>query len=176
MKRVLLTYGIISGAIVSSMLLLSMPLYENGTLDFSSGMVVGYATMVIALSLVFFGVRTFRDEYNGGKISFWKAVQVGLYISLIASVMYCITWEVCYHTLASDFMARMSEYYVDEKKAAGATVEELETLRAEMNQFENMYQNPVIRFGYTLFEILPMGLLFTLVSAGLLRRTSPTQQ
>jgi hypothetical protein len=176
MKRVLLTYGIISGAIVSSMLLLSMPLYENGTLDFSNGMVVGYATMVIALSLVFFGVRTFRDEYNGGKISFWKAVQVGLYISLIASVMYCITWEVCYHTLASDFMARMSEYYVDEKKAAGATAEELETLRAEMNQFENMYQNPVIRFGYTLFEILPMGLLFTLVSAGLLRRTSPTQR
>lgn len=170
MKKIIWTYGLISGAIVAAMLVLSLPLHEQGVLDFDSGMVVGYATMLIALSLVFFGIRSYRDAHGDGQISFWLAVKIGFLISLIASVLYCIAWEISYHTIAGDFTQRMSEYYIEDKRAAGASPEELVRTRKEMDEFENMYRNPLVRFGYTLFEILPVGLVVTLISAAALSR------
>ncbi len=169
MKRIIVINGIIAGVIVSAMLALSMPLHEKGIIDFNSGMVVGYASMVIALSVIFFAIRRYREHLGGG-ITFWKAFGVGLAITVIASVMYALTWEWCYHTIASDFVTRMSEYYVDEKIAAGATAEEVAATRTEMAQFAEQYKNPVIRFGMTLFEIFPVGLLITLISSVLLRQ------
>ena len=170
MKRIVLTYGLIAGVIVGTMLVLSVPLHEQGIIDFNSGMVVGYTTMVIALSLVFFGIRNYRDTQAGGRISFGTGVKIGSLISLVASLMYCLAWEIAYHTIADDFTARMSEYYLDEKRASGASDEELERTRQEMQDFEKMYENPLVRFGYTLFEILPVGIVVTLISAGFLSR------
>ncbi len=175
MKKIIWTYGLISGIIVGAMLMLSLPLHEQGIIDFDSGMVVGYTTMVIALSLVFFGIRNYRDTTGGGRISFGTGVKIGLLISLIASLLYCLAWEISYHTIADDFVARMSEYYIDEKRAFGASAEELEHTRQEMQDFEKMYENPLIRFGYTLFEILPVGILVTLISAGFLSRKKTLQ-
>ena len=109
MKKIIWTYGLISGIIVGAMLMLSLPLHEQGIIDFDSGMVVGYTTMVIALSLVFFGIRNYRDTTGGGRISFGTGVKIGLLISLIASLLYCLAWEISYHTIADDFVARMSE-------------------------------------------------------------------
>ncbi len=169
MKRIIIINGIIAGVIVSAMLALSMPLHEKGIIDMNSGTYVGYASMVIALSVIFFAIRRYR-EHLGGEITFAKAFGVGLAITVIASVMYALTWEVCYHTIASDFMARMSDYYVDEKIAAGATADEVAATRERMEELAEMYKNPVIRFGMTLFEILPVGLLITLISSVLLRQ------
>jgi len=154
MKRIVIINGIIAGVIVSAMLALSLPLHENGILNYNSGTVVGYASMVIALSVIFFAIRRYR-EHLGGEITFGKAFGVGLAITVIASVIYAVTWEVCYHTIAGDFMARMTDYYVEEKIAAGATAEEVAATRKEMAEFSELYENPAIRFGMTLFEIFP---------------------
>ncbi|HLT73875.1 MAG TPA: DUF4199 domain-containing protein [Ohtaekwangia sp.] len=169
MKRIVIINGIIAGVIVSAMLALSLPLHENGILNYNSGTVVGYASMVIALSVIFFAIRRYR-EHLGGEITFGKAFGVGLAITVIASVIYAVTWEVCYHTIAGDFMARMTDYYVEEKIAAGATAEEVAATRKEMAEFSELYENPAIRFGMTLFEIFPVGLLITLISSVLLRQ------
>jgi hypothetical protein len=54
MKKIILVYGLIAGVIVGAMLLITMPLYESGTLKLDNGEWLGYTTMVVALSLVFF--------------------------------------------------------------------------------------------------------------------------
>lgn len=170
MKRIVLIYGLIAGTIVGAMLLITMPMYKAGTLNLDSGELLGYTTMTIALSLIFFGVKNYRDKYLGGEISFIKAVQVGLLIMLVAGAVYALCWEVSYRNIGGDFMATMADHYVDKMKAEGATEKELAEARADWDSFNELYENPIIRFGITVMEITPIGVLLTLLSATLLRR------
>lgn len=170
MKRVIIVYGLIGGAIVSGLMFATWPLWESGTLNFDNGQLAGYASMVIALSLIFFGIKSYRDNHSDGTITFGRAFQIGLMITLVASVMYALAWEVNYHTLATDFTERMTEYYFQEMQANGATEEELLAANEQWQSYADMYTNPVIRFGITLTEILPVGLLITLISSALLRK------
>jgi hypothetical protein len=170
MKKIIITYGLIGGVIVSVMMLIQHPLMEKGIINFDNGMFVGYASMVIALSMVFFGVKTYRDQHAGGAISFWQGVKIGILITLIASVMYAITWEVYYNTMATDFTEKYTQHYLDKMAEKGASQAEIEQMRGEMAAFNEMYENPLIRFGVTLVEILPVGVIITFLSAALLRK------
>ncbi len=98
----------------------------------SNGAVVGYTSMVIALSIIYFAIRNFRDKQNGRKISFGKGLVIGLLITLLASIVYSPAWEVCYNTLAKDFMATYSEYSLNKLKASGGTEEMIEKSKADM--------------------------------------------
>src|ERR1043165_378707 len=103
MKKIILTYGLIAGAIVSAMMLISMPLYNKGLISLDYGELIGYTTMVIALSMVFFGIKSYRDDHQNGAITFGKALQVGLLISVIATVMYAFAWEISYSQMSDEF-------------------------------------------------------------------------
>jgi hypothetical protein len=120
MKKIVLVYGLLSGAIVGAMFFITMPLYERGILTMENGELVGYSTMVVALSLIFFGVKSYRDNYLSGSITFGKALTVGLLITLIASLIYAITWEVIYNTM-TDFVKEMGDKYFEKLRAEGTT-------------------------------------------------------
>src|SRR5882724_2426629 len=119
MKKIVLIYGLIAGAIVGSMLLITMPLYESGTLHFENGQWLGYTTMVIALSLVFFGIKSFRDNHSGGKITFWNGLKVGLVITFVASAIYALRWEISCHSMKGDFLELMNEKSMEKMKKEG---------------------------------------------------------
>jgi hypothetical protein len=170
MKKIIITYGLIGGVIVSVIMLATHPLVEDGSIGFDNGMLVGYASMVIALSMIFFGVKTYRDQHLKGAISFWQAVKIGVLITLVASVMYALTWEVYYNTSATDFMSKYTQYYLDKMAQEGASTAEIDQVRTEMENFSELYKNPLIRFGATLTEILPVGVVITLLCAALLRK------
>src|SRR6478735_4678738 len=96
MKKVVLTFGLISGAIICVMTMATMAINQAQT-DFKLAEVLGYVSMIVSLSMVFFGIRSYRDNYRQGIISFGKAFQVGLYITLIASFLYVIGWMFYSH-------------------------------------------------------------------------------
>lgn len=170
MKKIILTYGLIAGTIVAAIMLISMPLYNSGVITMDNGKIVGYTTMVIALAMVFFGIKSFRDNHQNGTITFGRGFKIGFFITLIASVMYGLTWEVSYNTMSQNFIQEMSNQYVKKMKANGASEAEIQKGMQEMASFTEMYKNPIIRFGITLMEIFPVGIVITLLSAGLLRR------
>lgn len=170
MKKVILTYGLIAGAIVGVLMFITIPLMNNGTLKFENGMLVGYTTMVIALSLIFFGIRSYRDNYGKGQVSFWKACQVGLMITLVAGVLYALAWEVCYANIGPEFMQQMDDSYAKALEAKGLPPEELAKEKEQQAMWMSLYENFFIRFGITITEILPVGIVITLLSAGLLRK------
>lgn len=170
MKKIIITYGVIAGAIVSVIMLGSVPLYEKGIVNFDNGMVIGYTSMVVALSMVFFGIKTYRDQYLSGSITFLQGLKIGLLITIIASLMYAITWDIYYNTLGSGFTEKYTEHYIQRLQEDGATAAEIQAAEKEMTEFNEMYENFFIRFGVTLLEILPVGVLITLISAGLLRK------
>jgi hypothetical protein len=170
MRKVILTYGLIAGAIVSAFMFITMPLWESGVINFDNGEAIGYTTMVISLSMIFFGIKSCRDNYFQGRITFGQGVKIGLLITLIAAVMYALTWEICVNTIATDFAQNMSDHYVQELKNSGKDRAEIDAGIAQMDKLKEWYKNPILRFAMTLFEIVPVGVVITLVSAFLLRR------
>jgi hypothetical protein len=170
MKKIILTYGLIAGAIVTVMFLVSIPLQYEGILDFDSGMFVGYTSMVIAFSMIFFGIKNYRDNFQNGTITFGKGFRIGIMITVIASLVYAVTWEVYYAVNGDKFNEHYTTCMLDKKKEAGITGAALEEEKVKLAQEIEMYQNPLIRFGMTLMEIFPVGLVITLITAGVLRK------
>ncbi len=169
MTKIVLIFGLISGAIAGGLMWILMGTVNTGSIDFDNGMIWGYATMIIALSLVFFGIKSYRDNH-GGKISFVKGLQVGILISLISAVCYAAAWELYYPRIGDEFMQKYTTYYLDKMKKEGASDAEIEKARTESEQFMEMYKNIFVRFAMSLMEILPVGVIVTLLSALLLRR------
>ena len=167
MKKVVLTFGLISGVIITALMWLMLAMMKAGFTSHS--LLMGYATMIIALSLVFFGIKSYRDN-NGGRITFFKGLQIGILISLISAVCYGISWEAYYRTSGSDFMQQYTAQYIEQMRAKGSSEDEIAKTQKEMDQFAEQYKNFFVRFGMTLMEIMPVGIVVTLISAGLLRR------
>ncbi len=180
MRKITLTFGLTAGAFLSVFLTVTLAMWNSGTLGFENGETIGYTGMLIAMSMVFFGIKSFRDNHMDGVIDFRKGFKVGILIALIASSMYVATWEVFAWVQPEEvtvFMNNYTEYMLDKAKEAGATQADLDQQRSDMAEFQEMYKNPLVRVGVTFVEVLPVGLLVTLISAAILRRkeTLPAQ-
>jgi hypothetical protein len=169
MTKIVLVFGLVSGAIAGFLMWILMSFVGNESIDFDSGMIWGYATMIIALSLVFFGIKSYRDN-NGGRITFFKGLQVGILISIISALCYAASWEIYYPSVGDEFMKKYTAHEINKMKANGASEAELEKTRVEGEKFMEMYKNLFVRFAFSLMEIVPVGIIVTLVSAALLRR------
>jgi hypothetical protein len=134
------------------------------------GVVLGYASMVLAFMLVFFGIRSYRDNVGGGTITFGRAFAVGILITLISCVCYVFAWEIVYFNFMPDFLDKYSAYLVEKARAAGATPEAIQKQVDEMQQFKKLYSNPFINFAFSFTEPFPVGLIITLISAAILRK------
>jgi len=174
MKKIVLVYGLIAGFIVTAMMVISIAIcYRTG--EFQGNMLIGYATMLLAFSLIFVGIKNYRDKYNHGLISFGKAFKIGLYISLIASTLYVVVWLIDYYLFIPDFMDKYSAHIINEAKASGSSQLEIDKKVTEMAGFKEMYKNPLFIVLLTYAEILPVGLIVTLISALLLKRKTGGQ-
>lgn len=172
MKRNVLIYGLIAGVLVSTFMLVSMNYYSycEGNVDMGTSMLIGYASMLIAFSLVFVGIRNYRDRYRGGVISFGKAFKVGILIVLIASTMYVIAWMIDYFFFIPDFAEKYAAKSLADLRTSGASEVEIDKEKADMARFVTMYKNPLFTAMMTYIEILPVGIIVTLISSLVLKR------
>lgn len=168
MKKIVLTFGLISGAILSIMMLATVPFIDR--IGFDRAEVIGYATIVAAFLLVFFGVRAYRDRVVQGPLTFGRALGVGLLITLVACVCYVVTWEVIYFTMAPDFTQKMGAHAIESARASGASEQEIEATRQRMQSLKPLYDNPLTNAALTFLEPAPIGVLVSLISAAVLRR------
>src|SRR5262245_42406304 len=119
MKRIVWTFGLISGGILPLMMLITMPFPD--AIAFARGIVIGYATMVAAFLLIFFGVRSYRDNIAGGIVGFGRALAVGSLIAVISSMCYVATWEVLYFNFMHDYLPKYQAHVVDKARSNGAS-------------------------------------------------------
>lgn len=168
MRKIVLTFGLIAGVMLSLMMILTMPFMDK--IGFDKGEIVGYTTMVAAFMMVYFGVRSYRDNVAGGCVTFGRAFLVGLLITFVASICYVATWQLVYYKLAPDFGEKYTVYAVEKAKKSGATDGQIAATKKEMAEFMDLYKNPLVNIAITFLEPLPVGLLFTLVTAGVLSR------
>lgn len=170
MRKIVITFGLIAGLIISGLMFVSMSFWRE-SMDFEYGEVLGYLSMVIALSTIFFGIKSFRDNELDGKITFGKGFLVGLFITMIAGVIYVVAWEIYFHTTFSDFSDKYLSHSIEKIKESSISTEEAENKISEMTESMDMYNNNTLfRMAITLTEIFPVGLAISLISAAILRK------
>jgi hypothetical protein len=167
MKKIVWTFGLISGAVMALFMIATLP-FANAFDEHS--LVIGYAGIVAAFLLVYFGVRSYRDNVLGGTIGFGRALTVGLLIATIGSVCYVATWEVLYYEFMPDFYSKYAQASVDQARKAGKSEAEIAKTRAAMDEMAKSAENPLWVAATTFVEPFPVGLVVALVSAGILRR------
>ena len=170
MKRTVLIFGLISGAISSLMMVLTLPFMDR--IGFDRGEILGYTTIVLSFLMVYAGIRSYRDNVCSGTITFGRAFMLGLLITLISSACYVVTWEILYFNVDSirTLMNRYAQHMMDQAKAAGATSEAIETQLREIERFKKLYENPLSNAALTFMEPFPVGLVITLLSSAILRK------
>jgi len=173
MKKVVIIFGLISGLISSALMFLTLPLIKNGTINFDNGEIFGYTAIFLSFLLVFFGIRSYREN-NGGTITFGRAFSVGILITLISCVFYVASWELIYFKLMPDFarghMDKYAAHEIGEMREKGASDAAIAAKKAEMEKLKTMLDNPLLNAGMTFIEPFPVGLIVTLISAAILRR------
>lgn len=172
MKKIVLTYGLIAGAIMGLMMSIMMIAY-NGCMsekDLQTGMIVGYTSMLMSLTLVFFGTKSYRDKFLGGAITFGRAFGIGILIALIASVIYVIAWMVLQHFMLPNFYTDYATHQLESMKAAGATAQEIAKAQPDIDFMKSIGDSLVMKFFFTLLEPLPVALVVTLISALILKK------
>ena len=168
MKKTVWTFGLISGVILSTMMAITVPFEHE--IGYDHALVVGYTTMVLSFLLIFFGIRSYRDNVGGGTVRFGRAFAVGALIAAIASVCYVATWEVIFFKFEPDFMDKYTARAIEQVKASGASEAVVAQRTAELTRQAELYKNPLVNVAMTFIEPLPVGLLIAFVSAVVLSR------
>jgi len=175
MLKIVLRYGIIAGLIVAIPMIWFMArMSPDADIEAMGGYLRGYVIMLIALSMVFVGIKHYRDRVLGGAIKFGTAFVVGLGITAVAGVFYVIGWEVASAVSDWDFAKAWSDSMVAGARARGAAPAELERVAAEAAEFGRTYANPLFRIPMVFLEIFPVGIVVSLISAGILRKRLTT--
>jgi len=169
MLRIVLIYGVIGGFIVAVPMAVSWFTASEGQIPENAAL-IGYLSMLLAFTMVFVGIKHYRDKVLGGAIRFLPALGVGLGISAVASLFWVVGWEL---TLAAgfDFGSAYTDSVVAAAQARGAPAAEIERIRTETADFLAMYANPLYRLPITFVEMFPIGVVISLLSAVLLRNS-----
>jgi hypothetical protein len=176
MNRIIAVYGCIAGVIlvIGFEGSIATGLMGHGT----GSLIFGYLTMLVGLSMVFVGVKKYRDEALGGVIRFGTALALGYGIAAVASLFYVLGWEAYLFFTDYSFMPDFAASMVEAQRTAGASAAEIAATEAEMAGYVEMYANPLTRMAMTLVEIAPVAVVVPLVCAALLRnpRFLPAQK
>jgi hypothetical protein len=165
MKKTVLTYGLISGAVGAVLMLAHVPFMDGG----NRALILGYTGIVLSALLIFFGVRSYRENVGNGKISFGRGLAVGILIALISAACYVAAWEVVYFS-SPGIADHIFDKPIADLKAKGAPQDEIDAAAAKAESYRKLLANPFLNAAFTFIEPFPVGVLMTLLSAAILRR------
>ena len=168
MKKTVLLFGLLSAAVATTMMFLTVPLMKAW--GHRKTDLLGYTAMVLSALLVFFGIRHFRERGGEGPLGFGKAMLVGLAITLVSSLCQVAMFQLVYFQLVPEFGDRFAACMVDRARDAGATPEKIAETEHTALDLKRLYDNPWTNAALTFVEPLPLGLAASTLSAALLRQ------
>jgi uncharacterized membrane protein (DUF485 family) len=174
MKKTILIFGLISGAVAALTMQATLPFSDS--IDSTRAYILGYTSIVLSLLLVFFGVRSYRENVNAGRLTFGRGFAIGILITLISSACYVASWELIYFKLKPDFGEKYAATMVKRVRESGANQQKIDEAVRQAHEFKRMYDKPAYNMGLTFMEIFPVGLVITLISAGILRKKAGKAQ
>lgn len=166
MKKVVLTFGLLSGGIPVTVMLLGL-IFTGGGVHGSGSLVLGWTVILLSSLFIFFGIKSYRDNYNNGVISFGKAFQVGILITLISAVMYTIVWEIAFFNFMNDMMDGWFAAETERLRTSGASAEDIENSIQMGIKYKT---NPLYNAMFTILEPTTVTVPMTLIASLVMKR------
>jgi len=169
LKKTILTFGLISGVLASVLMIATLPFFkdfEHG----NKGLIVGYTSIVLVALLIYFGIRSYRDNLAGGAITFGRGFTIGLGITLISCVIYVVAWEIVYFNFMHGSMDTYFARLIQQAQSSPGTPEAIQAKVAAIRHSQQLYENPFVNALYTFIEPFPVDVVITLISAAILRK------
>lgn len=173
MRKIVLTFGLISGAI-SSLIMIALVTFGD-RIGFDRGAIIGYTSIVLSFLMVFFGIRSYRDNIGNGEITFLKAFAIGISITLISCIFYVVTWEILYYNFLPDFWDKYGAHLIEKLTASGASQAAVQAKLQQVRKYKELYKNPLFNAALTFIDPFPIGFVITLISALALQRKPLSQ-
>jgi len=168
MRRTVLTFGVITGVVSAAILVATIPFVDS--VDFRKADILGYTGMILTALLVFFGVRSYRENAGDRTLTFGRAFEVGILITLISCVFHAATFEILYFKAVPGLGDKYAACMVERAKASGASQEKLDQTARQAQTLKRLYDKPLTNAVLGFGEAFPVGLLATALSATILRR------
>ncbi len=163
MNKIIIKNGILGGAIVSGFMMY-ITFKMKSDINYEPNMIIGFVSMFIAFIYVILGIKQHRKA-NNNSITFGKALITSLLISLLISIIYVIVWLIIHYNFFPNFMEQYGEMVLRKTKP-----EDIAEKTKEINQMKEWYKSPIMVILLTFMEILPFGILVSLVGALVLKR------
>lgn len=168
MRKTVLTFGLLSGAVSIAFLLATLPLIDDLRHEIAD--VLGYTSIVVSALLVFFGVRSYREGAGGGRLTLGRGLAVGALIALVAGVCYAAAFQVVYFQLMPQFGERFTACMVERARESGASDREIVETARQARTLKDLYDRPATNAALTFGTSFPIGLAAAAISAVILRR------
>ena len=169
MKKTVIRYGIYASLLM--VLLSAIDFFVLAKMaSFAVQEVAGYLTMLLSMIFVFIGIRHYRDHVNGGILSFWQGVKIGLLIVLLPSLCFGL-FDILYTEVIHP--GWMNEYYAKylERIKTSTPPDQLDAMIKKVTAEKEMFSNPLLQFLLMSLTVFIIGFIVTIISAITLRRS-----
>ncbi len=167
MKSTILKYGIYG--FIAGLVFFALSFLFGKNLNYSTQEVVGYVSIILSLSFIYFAIKHYRDKVNHGLVSFKKTLIIGLLVSVFVAVGIAVSDYIYTSFLNPDFM---SEYVNHELKGMKESLSEseFETEKAILLEEVKMWDNPIAMALFMFFNVVIIGFIISLISGLILQR------
>ena len=127
--------------------------------------IVGYLSMVLALSMIYFAIRHFRMQYGNGSVSFGQGFRIGMFITLITSALFFIYSALYFLIWGDEF-----KEWADQHFQSSLSSEKYQEYVLQVEQMGALYNNVAFQGLVMFLTVFFIGLIITLISATVLKR------
>lgn len=167
MKDTITKYGLRGFLLAISLFIIGFIVGKG--LAYSTQEIIGYLSIFVALSPVYFAIRHYRDEENGGTVSLGRGLVVGLLISIFVSLGSAVADAIYTTVIYPDFLTEYTAYTLDNLKAELPPAEfevEKAKVMSQMETFGSPFMLALVMF----VTVLIIGFIVSLISALVLSR------
>lgn len=167
MKSTVFRYGIYSALTILGVAWIAF--FALGNASLTTQEVAGYLSMLLAMIFVFLGIRHFRNNVNGGILTFGQGLKIGVLIVLIPAVAFglfdILYTEVINPTWKEDYYAK---YIENLRKSVAA--DKLDSAIRKAEKEKERFSHPAFHFLFMAGTVFVIGFIVTIISTIALRR------
>ena len=174
MQHVMFKWGAIAGLIIFGVPLMSYFILGGGTETYQVGEIIGYATIVVSLLMVFAAIHEYRKMQDDQRVSFGKGLLIGLGISAFAGTLFGIYNWVYVTYLEPDFMDQYYNYYIEQLRASGRPQAEIAAQIQNYEAEKEFFQGPIVQFATMFGTVFIIGIVVSVFSAAVQSKINPS--
>lgn len=169
MRKTVVRFGFMGVVLMFVILTIEFLIFRK-KYNFDVQEIIGYITIILSLSFVYFGIRHWRDNYNSGSLSFGEGFKLGLLITLFPSLAFGLLSLFEIGVLDPEFNDKYYAHAVQKLKAS-TPPDELPQELQKLDSQKEMFSSPFVQFGAMCLTVFLIGIVITVIATLILQKS-----